>query len=37
MKVYLFITGMGDIMTSHVGQDTVEMLERFGCEGAFPV
>jgi L-lactate dehydrogenase complex protein LldE len=36
MKVSLFITCMADIMTSNVGKDTVEILERFGCEVDFP-
>ncbi|WP_188456445.1 (Fe-S)-binding protein [Virgibacillus oceani] len=36
MKVSLFITCMCDIITSNVGKDTVELLERLGCEVDFP-
>ena len=36
MKVSLFITCMVDIFASKVGKDTVELLERFGCEVDFP-
>lgn len=36
MKVSLFITCICDIMTSNVGRDTVEILERAGCEVDFP-
>ncbi|WP_163969724.1 (Fe-S)-binding protein [Oceanobacillus halotolerans] len=36
MKVSLFITCMCDIFTSNVGKDTVEILERVGCEVDFP-
>ncbi|MRG85754.1 (Fe-S)-binding protein [Salinibacillus xinjiangensis] len=36
MKVSLFITCLCDIMSSNVGKDTVEILERVGCEVDFP-
>lgn len=36
MKVSLFITCMCDIFTSDVGKDTVELLEKVGCEVDFP-
>ena len=36
MKVSLFITCMCDIFSANVGKDTVELLERFGCEVDFP-
>lgn len=36
MKVSLFITCLCDVMASDVGKDTVEILERFGCEVDFP-
>ncbi|WP_077329202.1 (Fe-S)-binding protein [Virgibacillus siamensis] len=36
MKVSLFITCMCDIFTSNVGKDTVELLEKVGCEVDFP-
>lgn len=36
MKVSIFITCLADILTSNVGKDTVEVLERFGCEVDFP-
>lgn len=36
MKVSLFITCMCDIFSSNVGKDTVEILERVGCEVDFP-
>ncbi|MHA6259099.1 (Fe-S)-binding protein [Sporosarcina sp. CAU 1771] len=36
MKVSLFITCMCDIFASNVGKDTVEVLERVGCEVDFP-
>lgn len=36
MKVSLFITCLCDTITSHVGQNTVEILERVGCEVDFP-
>ena len=36
MKVSLFITCLADILTSNVGKDTVEVLERAGCEVDFP-
>lgn len=36
MKVSLFITCMCDILKSDVGKDTVEILERAGCEVDFP-
>lgn len=36
MKVSLFITCMCDIFSANVGRDTVELLERFGCEVDFP-
>lgn len=35
-KVSLFITCMCDIFSSNVGKDTVEILERVGCEVDFP-
>ncbi|WLR58209.1 (Fe-S)-binding protein [Guptibacillus hwajinpoensis] len=37
MKVSLFITCLCDAFTPDVGKDTVELLERFGCEVNFPV
>lgn len=36
MKVSLFITCLCDTVTPHVGKNTVEILERFGCEVDFP-
>lgn len=36
MKVSLFITCLCDIFASDVGKDTVEILERIGCEIDFP-
>ncbi|MDY0394377.1 (Fe-S)-binding protein [Virgibacillus halophilus] len=36
MKVSLMITCMCDIFASNVGKDTVELLERLGCEVDFP-
>lgn len=36
MRVSLFITCMCDIFASNVGKDTVEILERVGCEVDFP-
>lgn len=36
MKVSLFITCVADIFGPTVGKDTVEVLERFGCEVDFP-
>ncbi|MFG6114742.1 (Fe-S)-binding protein [Halobacillus sp. MO56] len=36
MKVSLFITCLCDIMSSDVGKDTVEVLEKVGCEVDFP-
>lgn len=36
MRVSLFITCLADMFTSNVGKDTVEILERFGCEVDFP-
>jgi len=36
MKVSLFITCLCDLLTPEVGRDTVEILERFGCEVDFP-
>lgn len=36
MKVSLFITCLCDFLTPEVGKDTVEVLERFGCEVDFP-
>ncbi len=36
MKVSLFITCMCDIFSANVGKDTVEILERLGCEVDFP-
>lgn len=36
MKVSLFITCLCDLLTPEVGKDTVELLERFGCEVDFP-
>lgn len=36
MKVSLFITCVCDIIFSDVGKDTVDILERFGCEVDFP-
>ena len=36
MKVSLFITCLSDIFASNVGKDTVEILERVGCEVDFP-
>ncbi|KHE67376.1 (Fe-S)-binding protein [Halobacillus sp. BBL2006] len=37
MKVSLFITCLCDTVTPDVGKDTVQLLERFGCEVDFPV
>lgn len=36
MKVSLFITCMCDILSSDVGKDTVELLEKVGCVVDFP-
>ncbi|QKS69725.1 (Fe-S)-binding protein [Paenalkalicoccus suaedae] len=36
MKVSLFITCLADVFYPGVGQDTVEVLERLGCEVDFP-
>ncbi|WP_394218932.1 (Fe-S)-binding protein [Halobacillus trueperi] len=36
MKVSLFITCLCDTFTPDVGKDTVQLLERFGCEVDFP-
>ncbi|WP_431802489.1 (Fe-S)-binding protein [Halobacillus andaensis] len=36
MKVSLFITCLCDTLTPDVGKDTVQLLERFGCEVDFP-
>ncbi|MYL32093.1 Fe-S oxidoreductase [Pontibacillus yanchengensis] len=36
MKVSLFITCLCDIISSDVGKDTVEVLEKLGCEVDFP-
>ncbi|SEA37346.1 L-lactate dehydrogenase complex protein LldE [Thalassobacillus cyri] len=36
MKASLFITCLCDIMSSDVGKDTVEVLEKVGCEVDFP-
>ncbi|MFD2044673.1 (Fe-S)-binding protein [Ornithinibacillus salinisoli] len=36
MKVSLFITCLCDIISTDVGKDTVELLERVGCEVDFP-
>ncbi|GAB3055202.1 (Fe-S)-binding protein [Virgibacillus ainsalahensis] len=36
MKVSLFITCLSDIMTPEVGKNTLEILERAGCEVDFP-
>ncbi|WLV24851.1 (Fe-S)-binding protein [Aciduricibacillus chroicocephali] len=36
MKVSLFITCLCDTMTPRVGRNTVEILERLGCEVDFP-
>lgn len=36
MKVSLFITCLSDIFAANVGKDTVEILERVGCEVDFP-
>lgn len=36
MKVSLFITCYCDLLASNVGKDTVELLERVGCEIDFP-
>src|SRR5699024_5540042 len=36
MKVSLFITCLCDTITPHVGKNTVEILERLGCEVDFP-
>ncbi|RYG72411.1 (Fe-S)-binding protein [Lentibacillus lipolyticus] len=36
MKVSLFITCLCDMFSSDVGKDTVEILERVGCEVDFP-
>ncbi|MCP8617580.1 (Fe-S)-binding protein [Salirhabdus salicampi] len=37
MKVSLFITCLVDVFYGDVGKDTVELLERLGCEVEFPV
>lgn len=36
MRVSLFITCLCDMFASDVGKDSVELLERFGCEIDFP-
>ncbi|MFD1037025.1 (Fe-S)-binding protein [Virgibacillus byunsanensis] len=36
MRVSLFITCLVDLFSSDVGKDTVELLERLGCEIDFP-
>lgn len=36
MKVSLFVTCLADVFYPGVGQDTVEVLERLGCEVDFP-
>lgn len=36
MRVSLFVTCLCDTMTPRVGRNTVEILERFGCEVDFP-
>ncbi|WP_017729484.1 (Fe-S)-binding protein [Halalkalibacterium ligniniphilum] len=36
MKVSLFITCLADVFYPRVGKDTVEILERIGCEVVFP-
>ncbi|WP_096201410.1 (Fe-S)-binding protein [Bacillus sp. FJAT-45350] len=36
MKVTLFITCLADVFYTKVGKDTVEVLERLGCEIDFP-
>ena len=36
MKVSLFITCLCDIFSANVGKDTVEILERVGCDVDFP-
>ncbi|WP_347551587.1 (Fe-S)-binding protein [Pseudalkalibacillus hwajinpoensis] len=36
MKVSLFITCLVDVFSSEVGKDTVELLEKLGCEVDFP-
>ncbi|WP_066187992.1 MULTISPECIES: (Fe-S)-binding protein [Gracilibacillus] len=36
MKVSLFITCVSDIVFAEVGKDSVELLERLGCEVDFP-
>ncbi|WP_226577975.1 (Fe-S)-binding protein [Halobacillus litoralis] len=36
MKVSLFITCLCDTITPDVGKDTIQLLERFGCEVDFP-
>ncbi|KGX88661.1 Fe-S oxidoreductase [Pontibacillus halophilus JSM 076056 = DSM 19796] len=36
MKVSIFITCLCDTFTPDVGKDTVQLLERFGCEVDFP-
>src|SRR5690625_4099675 len=36
VKVSLFITCVCDMLHSNVGKDTVEILERLGCEVDFP-
>ncbi len=36
MKVSLFITCLADVFYTGVGKDTVEVLERLGCEVDFP-
>jgi L-lactate dehydrogenase complex protein LldE len=37
MRVSLFITCLCDTVTPDVGKDTVQLLERFGCDVDFPV
>ena len=36
MKVSVFITCLCDIFSTNVGKNTVEILERIGCEVDFP-
>ncbi|MGO4886155.1 (Fe-S)-binding protein [Anaerobacillus sp. MEB173] len=36
MKVSLFVTCLVDLFSSDVGEDTVELLEKLGCEIEFP-
>ena len=36
MKVSLFITCLIDVFSSEIGKDTVELLEKLGCEVDFP-